>query len=326
MRTFLPLLICLGIGSSSSAFAQHAPQPLSVSHDDTSGKLTVKLGDRELFGYNYGKDIDLPHYYPLNTPSGKNLLVQQTQPYPHHRSFWISDTVEKDGVKGDVYNAYYSGKKVKDKTFEPPFRSGSRHVSFDITTGTDSLATIQEKLVWETNRATGTIELVDENRTLKIFPVKENGYFIDLSFTLTASYGEVKFVSDPVHYAWPFLRINNQFSGEAGGTITDDKGTTGQAATNLKPALWMDYSNSVDGVAEGVAVFQYPDGGPPRKWLTRDYGTFGPRRPEHQSGKPFVLKNGESLSQRVGIYVHTGNVETGKVADTYQRYIEGKLQ
>ena len=33
-----------------------------------------------------------------------------------------------------------------------------------------------------------------------------------------------------------------------------------------------------------------------------------------KSGKSFVLENGETISQRFGIYVHRGDVKSGNVA------------
>jgi len=41
---------------------------------------------------------------------------------------------------------------------------------------------------------------------------------------------------------------------------------------------------------------------------------------------PFVLEEGESLTQRVGVLVHKGDVQTGRVAERYQSYITGKWQ
>ena len=65
-----------------------------------------------------------------------------------------------------------------------------------------------------------------------------------------------------------------------------------------------------------MAVFQWPDGREHR-WLTREYGTFGPRRPDDRSGKPFTLKKGESITQRVGVLVHKGDVAAGRVRERY---------
>jgi hypothetical protein len=91
----------------------------------------------------------------------------------------------------------------------------------------------------------------------------------------------------------------------------------------MKPAKWLDYSNAVEGEPAGIAVFQWPDG-LEHRWLTREYGCFGPRRPDDRSGKPFVLRKGETISQRVGILVHGGDVATGRVAQRYELYIQGR--
>ena len=93
----------------------------------------------------------------------------------------------------------------------------------------------------------------------------------------------------------------------------------------MKEAAWVDYSHPLDGAAEGVAVFSHPDNEHPHKWLTRDYGCFGPRRIDEKSGKQFVLKKDESLAQRVGILVHRGDVKSGKVAERYEQYVNGEL-
>ena len=54
-------------------------------------------------------------------------------------------------------------------------------------------------------------------------------------------------------------------------------------------------------------------------------GTFGPRRIDAKSGKRFTLTKGQSISRRVGIYVHRGDAEEAKVAEIYQRYVKGEL-
>lgn len=296
---------------------------MAFKQDDLAGKLELTMDGKTAFVYNYGDKIDLPHYHPLNTPSGKNLLENREQPYPHHRAFWFADYVSRDGVKANVYNAYYSGTKVGKEEHIPPFDTAVRHLSFVRTESSGTTALLEETLVWETSRTAQAYPLLDEHRRVKITAL-DNGYFMDMTFTVTAAHGDVEFISDAVHYAWPYLRMNPTFAGTTRGTITADNGNTGQEATNLKPAKWIDYSNVVDGKAEGVAVYQYPDG-KEHRWLTREYGTFGPRREDDRSGKPFTLKKDESLSQRVGIYVHDGDVKSGSVKEIYNRYINGKI-
>ncbi len=183
---------------------------------------------------------------------------------------------------------------------------------------TKARAEIVAELVWESDGQ----PVIDERRELVVHSLGGGEYLLDLTWTLTPSSGDAHFVSDDVHYAWPYLRLDPVWSGGQGGKITSDTGATGEEATTMKPALWIDYSNTVEGVTEGVAVFQWPDGADHR-WLTREYGCFGPRRPDDRSGRPFTLKPGETLTQRVGVLVHTGDVAGGRVRARYEKYVRG---
>ena len=306
------------------AAASVPDQPeISLQRDDEAGRLHVFIDGREVLVYQYIHWLDLPHYYPLNSPSGKNMLVQQTEPYPHHRAFWFADTVRLEGEREvSTYNALYSGQKIGQNAYGPPFRDRIRHVAFIRCEAEGDRAEAEARLAWEMD---GQRPVLEEKRKLVVHALGQGEYLLDMVFELTASFGDVHFVSDDVHYAWPYLRLHPRFSGESGGTITSDSGAAGQEATNMKVARWIDYSNTVGGRTEGVAVFQRPDG-QEHRWLTREYGTFGPRRPDDRSGKPFILKKGESIVQRVGILVHKGNVKTGRVAKRYKQYIKGKWQ
>ena len=64
-------------------------------------------------------------------------------------------------------------------------------------------------------------------------------YFLDLEFTLVANYGAVTFQSDAVHYAWPFIRLNQDFNASAGGALVNSEGGRGEADTNMKIARWV---------------------------------------------------------------------------------------
>ncbi len=178
------------------------------------------------------------------------------------------------------------------------------------------------KLVWEMDL---NVPVLDEQRQMRIAAWEGGEYFVDLTFTLTASYGDVTFVSDTAHYAWPYVRIHPQFSGDQGGKLINSEGGAGQKGTHNQPARWIDYSNTIEGQAEGLTIFSHSDNPYPHRWLTREYGTFGPRRADDRNGKPFAIKKGETLQQRVGILVHKGDVESGRVADRYQLYLDGKL-
>lgn len=314
------LVFCAALGPAAQR--SDGLEAVRLERDDKAGRLRILIGGREALVYQYAANLDLPHYWPMMSPSGRNMLVEKTEPYPHHRAFWFADTVRPAGADRDVsfYNALYSGVKKEDGTYEPPFRDRIRHKSFTMLKAKGPRAEVDEALVWEMD---GSRPVLDERRRLVVHTLGDGEYLLDIQWTLTASRGDVAFVSDDVHYAWPYLRLDPAFSGQNGGTLTSDSGAVGEKATNMQPARWMDYSNNVGGTTEGVAVFQWPDGRVHR-WLTREYGTFGPRRPDERSGRPFTLKKGESISQHVGVLVHRGDVRTGRVGELYGRFIHGE--
>jgi hypothetical protein len=315
--------ILLFSGALAAAGSRAKPgEEVGLVFDEPAGLMTILVGGREAVVYRYGDGLDLPHYWPMRSPSGKNMLVEKTEPYPHHRSFWFADTVRPEGSERDAsfYNALYSGVKTESGDYGPPFRDRIRHISFSRIEAADGRADVEAELVWEMD---GGRPVLDERRRLVVYSLGQGEYLLDLTWTLTSSRGDVLFTSDDVHYAWPFLRLDPVFSGERGGKITSDTGASGQEATNMKPSLWIDYSNTVEGTPEGVAVFQWHDGREHR-WLTREYGTFGPRRPDDRSGKSFTLKKGESISQRVGVLVHKGDVGGGRVRERYEKYVKGE--
>ncbi|MBI5849856.1 MAG: PmoA family protein [Planctomycetes bacterium] len=258
-------------------------------------------------GWRAGDGIPIPHWFSLKSPSGKDLLDESPSRYPHHCALWIADKVQLgDGPIVDYYH----------RTSE---RSAITPASEARWATQDDRSMFTATLRWVTD---GTPVLDDERKL--VFTMLEAGeYLFDLEWTLRAAYGDVSFHSDAVHYAWPYLRLHPQFSVEHGGALVDDQGRSGQAATNLRHANWVDASASIDGVTEGVAVF-LPQDGEWRKFVTRDYGIIGPRRADARSGKPFVLARGESLGGRVRIFVHRGDATSGKVAARYREYVAGR--
>lgn len=313
----LLLFLALLTGLQASPLSAETSS-IELNNKNRIGQLDVLIDGRRVLTYQYVSWLDLPHIYPMFSPSGKNLLTQQNQPYPHHRAFYFADTVRlKDGRDVSVYNALYSGQRIGAEAYGPPFRDHIRHVEFVRLETEDSRAVIEANLKWEMD---GDIPVLDEKRLMVIHPLEEGEYLIDITCALIASYGDVEFVSDNVHYAWPFLRIHPQFSGLNGGTIVTDSGAEGEKDTNMQVALWVDYSNTVEGATEGVAVFQKPDG-QNHRWLTREYGLLGPRRPDESSGQPFILTKGKALVQQAGILVHRGDARTGRVAERYKNYI-----
>jgi hypothetical protein len=312
------MLLCTFIASLAIG-ATKAPAPVEIQRSDQKGLLRVLIDGKEAVVYQFAADLDMPHYYPVRSPSGRSLTVQHPSFDLHHRSVWFADTVQLAGQrKASFYNAFHSKDKKKP---EAGFRNRIRHVKFLGEDADDRKAAVKAQLVWEMDY--GKTPVLDEFRRWQVAPLGKGEYLLDLSFELKASYGDVKFVSDAIHYAWPYVRIEPKFAGKNGGTLTNSEGGVKEKGTHDKPARWVDYSNAVDGVTEGLAIFQAATDEPCR-WLTREYGTFGPRRADAQSGKPFTLNKGDSLKQHVAILVHSGDVNAGRVKQRYRQFIEDR--
>ena len=321
LAAFVLASIVTAHGAATDTGAKPA---IEFKSDEAKGQLQILIGGQEALVYVFGTNVDLPHFYPVRSPSGKSMTVQQTEPYPHHRSFWFADTVQLEGQRqASFYNALYSGTGDK-KNPKPPFRDHIRQVASTTTTYPDGgKGELALKLIWEMDD--GKTPVLDETRRIKITALGNGEYFLDQHYTLRASYGDVTFRSDAVHYAWPFIRLNDDFSAKGGGVLVNSEGQTGQTNTNMKVAQWVDFSRTGVPDAEGLAMFSHPSNEHPHAWLTRDYGCIGPRRVDAKSGKPFTLKKGETIQTRAGVLVHKGDMKSGRVAERYQAYTQGKL-
>lgn len=240
--------------------------------------------------YQYGL-VDMPHLYPVRSPSGKLLTIRKTEPYPHHRSVWFGDAVQLAGQpKSSFYAPLYS--QVDKNDPQSPYRDRIRQVKFLTTEVKDGQANLEMQLCWEAKL--GEVPVIDEVRRIRVVALGRGEYFLDCRFTVTAAYGEVTFRSDQAHYAWPYVRMHPPFAVER---MQIEKGPGDKAR-----------DKTVKEKGTGT--------------ITNSEGQV---RPDAQSGKPFVLKKGDSLSQRVGLLIHSGDVKSGRVAERYEQYAAGRL-
>ncbi|MDF1799509.1 MAG: PmoA family protein [Planctomycetota bacterium] len=312
---------CIGTGPTETSYLA-----LSVEAE----RAVVLLDGRELTAYQHGPGFAIPHLFPLTSPSGKALITQHPDPFPHHRALWLVDRVQAEG--GPDVDFYHHWKNYLDAD-DPSLghRHLIRHDELTAVEVVDGVAHLGAHLTWVTDAvdaaghadpAAGTAVL-DQTLDLRVRDLGAGEALLDLAWTLAPSDGAVTFKSDWIHYAWPYLRIDPAFAGEAGGLLLSDNGGRGQAGTNEQRARWIDYSNTVDGTPEGVTVFVVPEAdGELPKWLTREYGTFGPRRVDALSGTGFTLAPGETLTGRAGLFVHAGDAEGADLAARYAEYLE----
>ena len=204
-------IYCTALPSAASAqetAGGSETAPARIQCNQQQGQMQILVDGKEALVYRFGPNVDLPHYFPVRSPSGKPLTVQKTEPYPHHRSFWFADAVQLAGQrKVGFYDALYTQVDRNDPS--SPFRDHIRQVEFGPCQSAGNQAELTMKLLWEMDL--GKTPVLDELRQMRIVALDKGEYFLDLTFTLTASYGDVAFLSDAVHYAWPFVRISPEF-------------------------------------------------------------------------------------------------------------------
>ncbi|MDR2115871.1 MAG: PmoA family protein [Planctomycetaceae bacterium] len=300
-----------------------------MNTDTEKGITTFSIDSKPVVVYRHGDDVDLPHFFPWNSPSGRNMTIDITGPFPHHRAFWVSENnviLEGAEMKKPFanYSALYSGvKKTGEQWQSAPFTQRSKHVSFSNQKSSANIFDVDETILWLCDET----KIADELRHYRFTALDNGEYFIDFSFKIVAAYGKLTVKCDLTHYAYPYIRMNKMFNVENGkGTITNSEGAVGQGATDQKEAFWVDYSAPTpDGGAEGLSCFLHPSQKPPHRWLTRNYGTWGPRRENSQHNTTFEIPKGNFINQRVGLLIHRGDVKTGNVAERYKAYCDGKL-
>ena len=137
-----------GLFASAGMLSAAGADRIELDRNDQAGTLEVRIDGRRALVYQYGGSVDLPHYYPIFSPSGKELTIQQTEPYPHHRSVWFADKVQLAGQPTvEFYMALASRVDSDDPT--SPFARRIRHVALLSSQSDARGAVIRDRLVWE---------------------------------------------------------------------------------------------------------------------------------------------------------------------------------
>src|SRR5512137_532213 len=80
----------------AGAPSANAEPRVALKNDPVTSRLGIIVDGAEALVYRYGKDIGFVHFYPVWSPSGKAMTVEEAPPYPHHQSFWFADTVQRE--------------------------------------------------------------------------------------------------------------------------------------------------------------------------------------------------------------------------------------
>ncbi len=296
----------------------------SVNIEKDGETLNIEIEDEPFTTYVMSTDEKQPRpiFYPVYGPDGVAMTRGYPMEYhegerkdhPHHQSLWVAHGLVNGVDNWSVGSGHgYTVQKELLAHFSGPVCG--------------RFETLND---WTANDGK---KLLEERRVITIWGMPDSARMIDFDMTFTATEGDVKF-GDTKEGGLISIRVahsirERQEEGD-GGTIANSNGQVGAGEAWGKAAPWCDYSGPVDGITAGFTIMDHPyNPFYPTHYHVRDYGLFTANPfglsyfidKKHDGSQ--VLKKGESWRCRYRIYIHSGTVETGNVAQAYCNYADG---
>ncbi|HLW66598.1 MAG TPA: PmoA family protein [Gemmataceae bacterium] len=316
----------------SNASSDFAAEP-AVSIDVTKDTLTFRAGNAVVTRYHVGPDVAKPYSWPLYAPGDIPLTrfwpmekgaPKETKDHVHQKSAWfchgdvIPEGMElKAKTKGVEGVDFWSEADGHGKIVCEPQVTGDLRINW-------AMPNIATHNVWLTAEG---VKILDEDRDITLKLVGENRLLI-FDIDLHASVCPITF-ADTKEGAFG-VRVNDEIRLDSKGPkskMVNADSKSGEKEIWGFKSDWCDYSGEIGGNLAGIAVFDDPKNAYRACWHARAYGLmaanpFGRDR----SGFPAVkgqtdlvkLRKGEHLKLRYAIYVHTGDAESGKVAEAFK--------
>jgi hypothetical protein len=307
------------------------------------GRLDFRHGKELFTRYVISDKAAKPYFWPVYAlpgvtatrawPMADDPEVKRTD-HPHQKSLWF--------CHGDVVPEGIDFKKHFRNVAGIDFWSeGKGHgkivcvkVGKPQTEGNHATVTTANE--WRT--AEGQ-KVLDETRTITYYHFGRGANLLVLDIDLVASVVPVTFADTKEGSLG--VRVREKIRVDRGGQLTNAEGKKGEGrGVNADKSgcwglvsAWCDNSGQVeDKQTVGVAVFADPGNPIDTAWHARNYGLlaanpFGrdkhARFPDRKGNDtPVKLAKGEHLKLRYGVFVHAGDVEKGKVADYYARFVK----
>jgi hypothetical protein len=312
-------LACSGGGGpeSSSGSVQEASSAAGVSFSQQDKRIEIVVDGRPFTTFHYEEKWDKPFLYPLITASGKVISrgypieprEGEEQDHAWHRGIWYGH--------GDVSGHDFWRELGADKTGkiiplgEPSTRAEGGK---GILTAELGLQSVKGDLV-------GTL------REEFSFARADNNMIIDTAITIRADKGQALKFGDTDDGGLG-MRLADAFRQDRGAVLRNSDGLEGTENIWGKPAKWVDYTATVDGVPAGVAMFDHPaNPRHPTRWHARGYSLC--------SANPFALRSftgdkssdgsyeiaaGESLALRYRVLIHEGETPPASIEEQYQKF------
>jgi hypothetical protein len=320
----------------SCAFMPGADE--TVTFQKQADSVTVLIGGKAFTTYYFGPNSPKPYLYPLRSAQGTALtraypmqtdIPGESHDHPHHRALFFAH--------GDINGIDFWGEAPATKAQQtangvyyptsgelPTGRTVFRNLDEAKSNGQSGILKAEFELLGPDSKAIGS-----ETQEYT-FTGDASTRVIDCTFTLIADKGIPLKMGDTKEGTFA-IRVATGLTKPHVKMLNSD-GKVGEDQIWGKRANWVDYSGEVDGESLGIAIFDNPANiKHPTYWHARDYGLFAvnpfgehdfyhdPRR----DGSVTIVE-GKSLTLRYRVVIHHGDADEAKIAETYNRYADGK--
>ena len=270
-------------------------------------ELRFKFYNRDTFLLAYNKgwvqygDMykSRPDFYPVYSPSGREVTCTCAYRYNHHKSVFIGHA-DVNGI-----NFFHDNNPTRSNLGDIVLEKGQHGID-------ENGMHVMTHNGWITKAG---IRLLEEERNFTVI-LGENAHIIDLTSTLIASQTDLTFEQD--NHAFLGVRVADTMDVEDGGAILNANGQRNEEEAMRQSANWTDYSGVVAGKTVGVTLMNHPSN-PPSAFFTRNYGTF---LTNFTLLDKYELSRGERLTQRFRILVHEGDATEADVENYYNQFVE----
>ena len=301
-------LVCFVVLSGFSSMSQAGDVRVRLQRQEH--KISVWIGAEHFADYRTGPDLRKPYLLPVRS-EGDTIITRplwqpgdKEQDHLHHKGVWVA-VDEVNGLR-------FWNERSKIKTSRMEILEDQRNP-----------ARIRVVNHWLDDSSEPVLE---ETTEIRFYANRLMAY--DIRFTPAV---EAVTFNDTKEGLFG-IRLANTMREKEGGAfsnVVSENGCNGSADCWGKRSDWVDYHGPVGGGIHGAAIFDHPENFRPSRYHVRDYGLFSINpfgekaytRGE-SAAQPVILKPGQTLRLRYGLYIHPGGTVSANVAEVYSFWLE----
>ncbi len=304
--------VTLQAETSPAATSADTPQ---VTFKQEEGRLQVFINGKQAATYVYrDKNISRPFFANVYTPTG----IKVTRNHPpvadkdsddhatYHPGIWMAF--------GDINGSDYWRNRsavVHNQFIDPP-KGGPGKGRFSV----------ENLFLRKKDRS----DVLCRERCRLTFIVRPGGCLILWDAKITAGSSALAFGRQ--EESGLGVRVATPITVRSGGRILNSEGRLNEKHVWGRLASWCDYSGKIKGTPCGITVFCHPENRR-RNWFhVRDYGLLtanpsGAITARRGDTKKLIVKAGDTLHLRYGIFIHSAKERSKKELDsTYKTYVQ----